>query len=141
MKELITLDQANQLMLAATVVIPIVGLIWGVVAKQIKTGLIWGLLVGVGNLVMWKVYNAITDNLGLDTVKNLLVNLALFVVIGLIAGFVAGMKSRRQVSSRGNGPSEGPGGAEVALAAGPTPRSPGASRTIDEATEPPRDAG
>jgi drug/metabolite transporter (DMT)-like permease len=103
MKELITLDQANQLMLAALVIIPIIGLIIGFVAKRIKAGVAWGLAVGIGNLVLWKVYNAITDRLGLDTVKNLLVNLALFIVVGLAVGLASGLVSRRRHSANGGG--------------------------------------
>ena len=37
---------------------------------------------------LWVVYNAIEDSLGLDSVAGLLINLALFVVIGIGAGFV-----------------------------------------------------
>ncbi|HEY3331573.1 MAG TPA: hypothetical protein VGK19_16200 [Capsulimonadaceae bacterium] len=90
MKELITLSQANTLMLGLTVAIPIIGLVWGVAVKRIKHGVVAGVLIGLGNLAMWKVYNAITDHLGLDTVKNLLVNLALFVAIGVISGLLWG---------------------------------------------------
>ena len=42
----------------------------------------------MGNLILWRIYNVITDHLGLDTVKNLFVNMALFVVIGVIIGVV-----------------------------------------------------
>ena len=86
MKELIDERQAHLLMLAVLFAAPLVGLAWGLVTKRLARGVVVGLLVGVGNYALWTVYNAITDKLGLDTVKNLLVNLGLFVVIGIVAG-------------------------------------------------------
>jgi len=68
-KELISFHQAQMLMLAVLVI---------------------GLLVGGGNFALWTLYNAITERLGLDTVKNLLVNLALFVVLGVVIGLGVG---------------------------------------------------
>lgn len=88
MKELIDPHQANLLMLAVLVLAPLVGLIWGAVTKRPLRGLVIGLLVGVGNYALWTVYNAITDKLGLDTVKNLVVNLVLFIVLGILIGLV-----------------------------------------------------
>ncbi len=77
------------LMLAVLFVAPLVGLIWGAATKRLVRGLVLGLGVGVGNYALWTVYNAITDRLGLDTVKNLLVNLALFIVLGVLIGLGA----------------------------------------------------
>jgi hypothetical protein len=37
---------------------------------------------------LWVVYNAIEDHFGLDSVAALLINLALFVVVGVVAGMV-----------------------------------------------------
>lgn len=74
------------LMLAVLIGAPLVGLVWGAATKRVVHGLVVGLCVGVGNFVLWTVYNAITDRLGLDTVKNLLVNLALFLVLGVLIG-------------------------------------------------------
>lgn len=73
-------------MLAVLFGAPLIGLVWGAFAKRLIPGLIIGLLVGVGNYVLWTVYNAITDKLGLDTVKNLAVNLGLFIVLGILIG-------------------------------------------------------
>ena len=83
-QELITEHQANLLMLAVLMAAPAVGLLWGVMVKRLARGLGVGLLVGVGNYALWTAYNAVTDRLGLDTVKNLLVNLALFIVVGIV---------------------------------------------------------
>lgn len=90
MKELITIEQMNHLMLALIVVAPLVGVILGAIAKRVKTYSLVGLAIGVGNYVLWTVYSAITNRLGLDTVLNLSVNLTLFIVVGVVIGVVAG---------------------------------------------------
>ena len=86
MKELITLHQTNMLMIALAIIAPLVGLLWGAIIKQTVRGGVIGLLIGVGNLALWGVYNLITNKLGLDTVLNLGVNLVLFIVIGILIG-------------------------------------------------------
>ena len=96
MKELITLEQANRIMWIVLVAAPIVGAIWGAASKRLKQGVVAGLIVGVANYIMWNVYNGITDKLGLDTVKNLFVNLALFIVIGIIVGVLWGRMVKPQ---------------------------------------------
>ena len=96
MKELIDERQAHLLMLAVLVAAPLVGLLWGSLTKRLARGLVVGLLVGIGNYALWTVYNAITEKLGLDTVKNLLVNLALFVVIGIVAGLAGAWWTGRE---------------------------------------------
>ena len=53
--------------------------------------IIWLLVVGAfgpANLILWHVYNAIENALGLDSVLALLINLALFVLLALIAGYL-----------------------------------------------------
>lgn len=87
-------------MLGVLIVAPLIGVIWGAMAKRLAGGLIIGLLVGAGNYALWTVYNAITEKLGLDTVKNLLVNLTLFVVVGSVIGLGAGFYTARQRGSR-----------------------------------------
>ena len=82
-------------MLGVLALAPVIGLIWGLVTKRMGWGLSVGLAVGVGNYALWTVYNAITEKLGLDTVKNLLVNLGLFVVISIIIGAGAGVYAAR----------------------------------------------
>jgi len=68
------------------VLAPLIGLAWGAATKKIKTGLLTGLAIGAGNFILWHVYNAITNRLGLDTVLNFEVNLGLFIVVGIIIG-------------------------------------------------------
>jgi DNA integrity scanning protein DisA with diadenylate cyclase activity len=88
MNELISLHQANQIMVFVLIAAPIIGAIWGVTTKQLVRGLIYGCVIGGGNFALWSVYNTITGQLGLDTVKNLVVNIVLFIVIGVVAGLV-----------------------------------------------------
>jgi len=43
-------------------------------------------LIGPANLLLWILYNAIENRLGLDSVPALLINLAIFVVLGIAIG-------------------------------------------------------
>ncbi len=88
-------------MLAVLVLAPLVGLAWGAWTKRVGPGLLLGALVGAGNYALWTVYNAITEKLGLDTVANLLVNLGLFVVVGVVIGLVAGVYGTRRKKGQG----------------------------------------
>jgi drug/metabolite transporter (DMT)-like permease len=97
--ELITLEQANKLMLALIVIAPLVGALCGLAVRKVRGGALIGLALGVGNFLLWKVYNAITDRLGLDTVKNLAVNVVLFVVVGIVIGVVAARLAPRGETS------------------------------------------
>jgi len=144
MRELITVDQANRLFLAIAVAVPVFGLLFGTVlgarSGNARTGALRGLLVGLFgpiNFVLWKVYNGITDRLGLDTVKNLLVNLGLFIGLGIAAGLAYGYLTRNKYD-RLDGGSAGPG---IALEpAGPSPaRGPGTQRDFGESDRPARD--
>jgi len=100
-KELIDPHQAHLLMLAVLVLAPIIGAGWGLVTRRVPRGLALGLAVGVGNYALWTVYNAITDRLGLDTVRNLLVNLALFVLLGVAVGLGAGWHTGKRRAQGG----------------------------------------
>lgn len=89
-KELISLPQAQMLMVFVLIAAPVIGLAWGLIKKRVAAGAIVGLLIGVGNFALWTVYQRITETLGLDTVKNLLVNLGLFITLGIFIGIGAG---------------------------------------------------
>lgn len=68
-----------------------IGAVIGVVRKQTGIYSVWGLAIGAFgtlNLGLWYFYNYITAQLGLDTVKNLVVNLVVFAAIGLLLGIV-----------------------------------------------------
>ena len=90
-KELISLHQAQMLMVFVLILAPLVGLAWGLTKKRLAQGVIIGILIGGGNYGLWTVYNIITEKLGLDTVKNLVVNLGLFVVLGIGIGVGVGV--------------------------------------------------
>ena len=57
---------------------------------------------------MWLVYNALTDHNGLDTVRNVFVNLAVFVVVGLSIGFGVGTVVRRTLKTQSEESAETP---------------------------------
>ena len=137
MKELISVEQANALMVVVLFAAPIIGLVFGAVAKRAVRGLLVGTGIGIGNLILWRVYNGITDRLGLDTVKNLLVNLALFVVIGVVVG-VLWARFAPAAPDDGGDVRDMVG---AAVGGGPSGRDPGASRSPKNAKEPPRDGG
>ena len=101
MKELIDEHQAHMLMLGVFIAAPLIGALWGVITKRLLGSLTVGFLAGAGNYALWTVYNAITGHLGLDTVKNLLVNLGLFIVAGILIGLGAGYIAARERGSRG----------------------------------------
>ncbi len=103
MKELISAPQAHLLMLTVLIIAPLVGLAWGLWAKRIRRGIGVGLAVGVGNFALWTLYNALTDKMGLDTVKNLLVNLGLFIALGLLVGAAWGLWAARGHHGGDNG--------------------------------------
>lgn len=88
MKELITIEQAQKLMLALLIVLPLAGAFIGALNRKFLLGLLVGALAGIVNFVLWSVYNSITNHFGLDSVKGLLINLALFCVVGILAGLV-----------------------------------------------------
>lgn len=91
--EWITRSQANSLMIVVLVLGVLVAVMAAFVSRQrgrdpLPMALLWGgppILMGL----LWHLYNFITDKLGLDSVANLLVNLALFVVLGVGVGFAA----------------------------------------------------
>ena len=103
MQEVITARQVDMLFLALAIAGPLLGAgIGWVRSRRAITGLLWGLLL-TANWILWRIYNAITDRLGLDTVRNLLVNLALFVVLGAIARFLTALGAKRREASYGAG--------------------------------------
>jgi hypothetical protein len=102
-QEIITAKQVDTLFLALAIAGPLMGAgIGWAKSRRALTGLLWGLLL-TANWILWRVYNAITDRLGLDTVRNLLVNLALFVVLGAVAGYLGALHTKRRGASNGAG--------------------------------------
>lgn len=107
MRELIDEHTANVVMNALAVGLPLAGVVaggvLGVLGRRPRAGVQVGLgtgALGVGNWMLWRAYNAITDRYGLDTVKNLAVNLALFVGIGVATGVAVGLRLRAAAGTR-----------------------------------------
>lgn len=89
MKEMITRPQANMLILglcAIGVVLALLG--WKVIRSREVTG--YGVILVLSE-PLWMVYNVIEDAFGLDSIKALLINAALFIALGF-AGRVAWLK-------------------------------------------------
>lgn len=97
MNEIISLNTIETLFISLAVALPVVGLLIGVWRKRVLVGFGWG-MVGPINYLLWKMYNALTNHFGLDTMVNLYLNLAIFAVLGLTAGFVIGMKVKGKKS-------------------------------------------
>lgn len=128
MKELVTRQQADTLFSALLVLGLVAGLVAAVIARRRRGNPLLAALAVGGPLLlvgaMWPVYNAITDRIGLDTVKNLLVNAILFVAVGIACGvFWAWLTTRRIPGSVPPDEGDGPAliGAEI-----PGPRRPAA---------------
>jgi len=102
MQELVTVEQAERVIRAAAVALPAAGLVIGAAAgalrRQAVRGVVLGLLCGASGpaiLGLWRVYNAIVDHYGLDSVTGLLINLGLFAAIGLLLGLAVAVVWRR----------------------------------------------
>ena len=88
--EIVDLDKVEKLFLALALILPILGLaigrVWGTKQGEptlgTKRGLLIG-LIGVANWLLWRVFNAITERNGLDTVRNLGINFVVFVLAGI----------------------------------------------------------
>jgi hypothetical protein len=102
MQELVTTEQADKAIAIVAIALPAAGLIVGAVAGAIQRAITRGLLVGLlcglaGPAIwgLWRMYNGIVSIFGLDSVRGLLVNLALFVGIGVVVGLGIGLLRRR----------------------------------------------
>lgn len=93
MRELVTVAQVETLFRVLALAGPLIGLLAGMLpwnrqvptVRRAATGLLVG-CVGLANYGTWRLYLAITERLGMDTVRNLLVNLAVFALIGAVIG-------------------------------------------------------
>jgi hypothetical protein len=106
MSELIDLAAVERWFTVMAVILPILGVGMGAALQSrggrpgaLLTGLMIGLL-GPANWLLWRIYNRIEDHYGLDSVKAMLINLALFAALGLIVGTAIRIWSGRQSSVR-----------------------------------------
>lgn len=101
-RELISMHAINQLFMLLAWLLPLIGLVIGAgigtARKRIRFYAGIGLLIGfIGplNWLLWRFYNGITNRMGLDTVRNLIVNLLIFAGIGLLGGLIGGVIGRK----------------------------------------------
>jgi hypothetical protein len=106
-REIVDAGAVGQFFALLAILAPLLGLGVGaalgarkqaVVAGALRGGVIG--LLGPLNWLLWKVYNALTDRNGLDSVPNLEVNLALFVVVGAGIGVGVGLWQRRHAAPK-----------------------------------------
>jgi lipopolysaccharide export LptBFGC system permease protein LptF len=95
LRELVNLATVDRLFLALAVLGPLLGMgagAWlGARQQKGRKGALRGASIGLFatlNWALWKVFNRLTDQNGLDSVANVFLNLALFVVVGVIAGLI-----------------------------------------------------
>jgi hypothetical protein len=112
MREIVEVAAVERLFLLLAFVGPVVGAGIGAAVgarrQNLRRGLLVGLLVGLFgplNWLLWRVYNALTDRNGLDTVKNLGINLALFLLLGALIGIGIGLAARRSAPQTPEEPS------------------------------------
>ena len=102
MHELIDLPTVERIIRLLAVALPAcgvaAGLIVGALRRRPLPGALSGLALGLaGPLIwlLWLAYGRITGHYGLDSVKGLLVNLALFVAVGAAVGILLAWARRR----------------------------------------------
>ena len=86
----------SALFLALIVATPAVAVVGAFAHRFVAKGLsrqaavLWSVvaLFGPVNYGLWRFYNLIEDHWGLDQVKSLLINFALFVLLGIVIGLV-----------------------------------------------------
>jgi len=109
MKELISPRTVENVLFIIALAGPILGLIIGAlsgVRGSLKARMLGGLAIGLLGPVIfgaWRLYNAIADSLGLDSVANLLLQILMFAILGAalgIAGFRISLMLRRLSASK-----------------------------------------
>ncbi len=100
--EIVDINAVNRIFGWVAILLPIlavlIGYLIGVNGKSRVVNalrwLLWGLL-GPFNWLMWRLYNALTDRNGLDSVSNVVVNFVIFVVVGCLLGIVFALVERK----------------------------------------------
>ncbi len=95
LSEIVDLHNVDRLFVVLAIAMPVAGIAagfglraWGRSARESVVG---GAALGIAgplNWVLWRIYNIITDHNGLDSVRNLIVNLVLFAAVGAVIGWI-----------------------------------------------------
>ena len=103
MKELVSVELVERVFRYVAIICPVAGLLLGGVIgwafRRPGIGTRLGIAVGCAgllNYVLWKLSGAIAGKLGLDSVANLLIQAAMFVVFGLAVGVLLGRFRRAE---------------------------------------------
>jgi len=119
MRELVTVEQVEGLFRALAVAGPLVGVALGAALGSrrgvARNGALNGLGIGslaVLNYGLWRMFTALTERNGLDSVANLLLNLGIFIGLGLIGGILYARWARRGDAVSGDDPREGGDGGQ-----------------------------
>jgi len=106
MGELVDLQAVEKWFGILAVLVPLLGIGVGAAlqfrgrrAGALVAGILLGLL-GPTNWLLWHMYNRIEDHYGLDSVKAMLLNLALFAALGIAVGLIFRFTRRSQTQSR-----------------------------------------
>ena len=117
MQELVSIEDFDRFFAWAAAAGPPLGLLLGAWLGQrrgaVRSGAVRGALIGLlgpANWLLWRMYNALTDRMGLDSVANLLLNLAIFLSLGLGSGLAYGLLLRRRAEHRTATPQQDGGG-------------------------------
>ncbi|HLI47575.1 MAG TPA: hypothetical protein VKV18_02630 [Chthonomonas sp.] len=102
--ELIGLGEFTKLCIGGAVATPIIALAWALAKPRHRYQAVLLALLGPANLALWEIYNRITDHFGLDTVRNLIINVGLFVGLGVLGGIGSGLFESRW--TRGERPAD-----------------------------------
>jgi hypothetical protein len=103
MKELVSPEQADSIVLLAAMVLLLGGALWGwktLGSRGVIAGLLGPLVFGLWAFHKWITrYDPQTGYFGLDKVKVLLLEIVLFVVLGAVLGVVWGNLTGKTVTS------------------------------------------
>ncbi len=93
MKELVTTSEVNRVFLVLALLVPVPAFVLTIVVGRLTRVPSWwyraGILVALAapfNFVLWKIYELNTSAMGLDTVKNVVVNVVFFILVGVVGG-------------------------------------------------------
>ncbi|HZO89406.1 MAG TPA: hypothetical protein VFB38_13835 [Chthonomonadaceae bacterium] len=105
LREIVEVAAVDRLFALLALIGPIAGALIGAAVgvrrQNVRRGTLLGFLIGLFgplNWLLWRVYNALTDRNGLDTVRNLFINLGLFIVVGAVIGVGVGWALRREAA-------------------------------------------